>query len=157
MFTGSLQDASRHRKEFLFVSQSLTSDSRSRKGIKLQDAARRAHAARQPRPERRAFSPLHFIKTKSHPDHRRHDRKAPKIDDEKAPSSNWSRPATILYNNRRQPHMRMIPLHQPWGNPPGPADSTLLGQGSTDPFHTGPVQVLPSIVYDILDYGGSPS
>ncbi len=156
-FTGRMQEASRYRKEFLFVNQPLSSDSCSRKEIELQDAATRAHAARQSRPDRRAFSSLHFVKTKSHPDHKRHDRNAPEIDDDTAPSPSSSRPAANLCNNRWQPQTRMIPVHQGWLNAPGPGDSTLLGQGITDPFQTGAVQGLPGIVYDVLDYCGSPS
>ena len=146
--------APRHRKQFLFLNQSLTSSSRSQREIELQDADRRAHAARHSRHKPKRHS------TRSNASHSSGSPVSTRDDDESissdspgpgSPSHNLPSSDRTLALRPKTPQPAQARLAQ--------LDTThltgstiLLGQGYGDPFDTASVQGLPSFVHDMLEH-----
>lgn len=142
----SMPTTSRKPKEFLFVDQSISSTSRSRREIELQDAARRAHAARNSRPQRPISSPDGPHSSKPSLSYRSKPHKS------KNASSNPPLPAEqqlivrSKLSGEAQSGATTVAI-------PRPIDSIIrLGQGHGDPFDTAAIAHLPGFIYDILDY-----
>ncbi|EXJ69144.1 uncharacterized protein A1O5_08079 [Cladophialophora psammophila CBS 110553] len=138
-------------REFLFLNQSLSSKPRSQREKELQDADRRAHAARnsrlkRPVPQTGDGAPSSRSRSSKKPSRRRVE--AVQQDDDGlvplvAKQNLAVRPKTP------EPQHTVLP-------PPFSSKSLTstipLGQGNHDPFDTASIGGLPPFIYDILDH-----
>ncbi|OAP59845.1 hypothetical protein AYL99_04847 [Fonsecaea erecta] len=143
--------ASDPQREFLFLNQSLTSQPRSQREKELQDADRRAHAARNSRLKRSAQQPedeaASLISRSSKRSSRRPDEEVQQDGDDPAlPLVKQQLAVRPRARGRRQ--TTAVPSLTPNTLTP----RVLLGQGNHDPFDTASVSGLPPFIYDILNH-----
>jgi hypothetical protein len=143
------------KQQFLFLNQTFSQGPRSQREKELQDADRRAHAARHSRPRRggaahvlakAAASTRRLKKSVRH--HKNHitDETEPVITD-----SSESSEEKLLVVRPRTPIS--ADASSPWAHVAPAATLTLsLGQGNHDPFDTSAVSRLPPFIDGVLDH-----
>ena len=149
--------ASDRPKQFLFVNQSSSPGSRSQREKELQDADRRAHAARNSSTRRRVpttvaagavgfkGSPAKIRTWKKHHLHHSDD-----LDHGGTEVTKPSRHETLVLRTKTP---RVGETSSPWSHDDQSLLSTLsLGQGNHDPFDCAAISRLPPFVDGIMDH-----
>ncbi|KIX93544.1 uncharacterized protein Z520_10722 [Fonsecaea multimorphosa CBS 102226] len=143
--------ASDPQREFLFLNQSLSSKPRSQREKELQDADRRAHAARNSRlkrPVQQAEDEATSMESRSS--------KRPNPRPVEDVEQDGDGPALPFVNQQLAVRPKTPEHPQTMLGPslvPKTLTSTiLLGQGNHDPFDTASVSGLPPFIYDMLDH-----
>ena len=139
--------ASNRRKQFLFLNQSLSSGPQSQREKELQDAARRAHAARNSKSKR------HLSLAESVPATSRNRR----LDKAARHSIEGLQHGVLPVKPTKKLHLpirsRTPKIKPEQSSETGSLTSTLpLGQGNHDPFDTASVFRLPPFIYGVLDH-----
>ncbi|KAH0831705.1 hypothetical protein FOPE_02778 [Fonsecaea pedrosoi] len=144
--------ASDPRREFLFLNQSLSSTPRSQREKELQDADRRAHAARNSRLKRPVPQAEDEAVSSSRRSPKRLSRRS--VDDDVQQDSDDSTLPVIRQKLAVRPKTPERPqiVHGLSLVPKSFTSTTSLGQANYDPFDTGPVSGLPPFIYDILEH-----
>ena len=144
--------AADRQQEFLFLTQSFVSGKRSQREKELQDADRRAHAARNSRSKRPVHSADNIISSAN-----RRPKKPP------VHQTSESKQAVLFPESTeslKQRHLDIRP-RTPTNEEGSPifthnsdcfSSLTSLGQGNHDPFDTASVAGLPPFIDGVLDH-----
>src|ERR1700761_1328785 len=141
--------ASDRRKQFLFLNQTVSSGPRSQREKELQDADRRAHAARNSKSKRHASHAGGAASSTSRllKKHARHPGEEVQQDD--APLEKHSKKRSLVVRSRT-PEIEQARRDRPYKTDLLTL-TPALGQGNHDPFDTVAVSRLPPFVFGILD------
>ncbi|KIW32980.1 uncharacterized protein PV07_04486 [Cladophialophora immunda] len=143
--------ASDPRREFLFLNQSLSSKPRSQREKELQDADRRAHAARNSRlkrPVSEAEDAAASLRSRSS---KRPNRRP--VEDAQQDGDDAALPVVeqkLAVRPKTLEHRQTMP--EPSALARTLTSTTPLGQGNHDPFDTASISGLPPFIYDMLDH-----
>ena len=143
--------ASARRKSFLFLNQSSNSGPRSQRERELQDADRRAHAARNSKSKRHVtLTDKVVASTRSRPSTKSIHHWAEESQQDDSPSPTITRKRQLVVRSRTpEAKQARSPQTDTTGSP---TSALSLGQGNGDPFDTASVEGLPSFIYGILDH-----
>ncbi|KIW66430.1 hypothetical protein PV04_05765 [Phialophora macrospora] len=143
--------AADRRKQFLFLNQSFSSGPHSQREKELQDADRRAHAARHSR-SKRAIPPTDnaALAPKSRLLKKTSRQSVEEVPPDDLPSAKPSRKRFLAVRSRTptaEGHSSALPY-----DAGSLAAMPSIGQGNYDPFDTASVAGLPPFIHGILDY-----
>jgi hypothetical protein len=143
--------AADRRKQFLFLNQSFSSGPRSQREKELQDADRRAHAARNSRSKRAVpLTDNVGLTPKSQLLKKTARQSVEEVPPDELPSAKPSRKRFLAVRSRT-PKVEGHSSALPYDADPLTTMSSI-GQGNHDPFDTASVSGLPPFIYGILDY-----